>query len=143
MKKFLFAIIGLMFLSMVTSINVEAQSPRFGTTSKQDNTGRVLTYKYEAISYDDTVTVAPNAFETIYKYTTLTGNSIIYATETNCKIGDKAYFLFNLGSGGARTVTFSTGFTPSATMVVDSAQAASVTFMYNGSNFIEIGRAKQ
>jgi hypothetical protein len=139
MKNFItLLIVGLAFTA--TSF---AQSPRFGTTSRQDNTGRVLTYGYAAISYDDTVTVVPNAYETIYKYTTLTGNSLVYATETNAKIGDKVYFLFNLGSGGARTVTFGTGFIASATLVVDSAQAATITFMYNGSDYIEIGRAKE
>lgn len=141
MKKF----ISLLILAFAFTVGVSAQAttPRFGTSKNSDNTGRVLTYGYSAISYDDTVTVAPNAYETIYKYTTLTGNCIIYATETKCRVGDKVYFLFNLASGGARTVTFGTGFTASATMVVDSAQAASVTFMYNGSNFIEIGRAKE
>lgn len=141
MKKFI--LISILALSFLGSLAAQATTPRFGTSRNSDNTGRVLTYGYDAISYDDTVTVAPNAFETIYKYTTLTGNCIIYATETKCRVGDKVFFLFNLASGGARTVTFGTGFTASATMVVDSAQAASVTFMYNGSNFIEVGRAKE
>lgn len=139
MRKFI--LISFLF-AFALSVTAQATTPRFGTTSKTDNTGRVLTYKYVTPTYDDTITVVPNAFETIVKVAALTGNSDIFATETYSRVGDKVVFIFS-ASGGARTVTFRTGLTASATMVVDSAQVATVSFIYNGTNYVETGRAKE
>lgn len=140
MRKFI-SLIALMFAFTVLASG-QSTVPRFGTNKNQDNTGRILTWKYTQPSYDDTVTVVPSAFETIYKMASLTGNIDLFATETYSRVCDKITFMF-FASGGARTVTFRTGFTASATMVVDSAQSATVTFMYNGTNYIETGRAKE
>jgi len=135
--KFLIAI----FAFLAITISTEAQT-RFGTTANSDNTGRALTYKYQAPAYASTIAVTLNAYETIIKPAALTGNVTFNATVTSSKIGDKVYFMFS-ASAADRTVTFGTNFTPTATLVVDSGEVATATFMYNGSKFIELGRAKQ
>jgi hypothetical protein len=140
MKKLIFlslAVIGFTFASVAQST-----TPRFGTTPNKDNTGRVLTYSYSAPAYASTITVAPKHFETIYKVDSLTGNPSVVTTLTNAYAGDRITFIF-AAKGAARTVTFSTGMTPSATLVVDSAQVATATFMFSGSKFVEVSRAKQ
>lgn len=140
MKKFLaIAAFALMFS---TTSEAQSTTPRFGTTSNKDNTGRVLTYKYAAPAYGATITVVPSAYETIYKVDSLTGNPSVVTTLTNAYVGDKIVFHF-AAKGAARTVTFSTGMVPSGTLVVDSAQVATATFMFSGSKFVEVSRAKQ
>lgn len=138
MKKIIF----LALLAFSLSASAQIATPRFGTTAGRDNTGRVLTYGYSAPAYASTITVVPNAYETIYKVGTLTGNPSVVCTVTKAHVGDKVVFLF-LTSGAARTVTFGTGMIASATLVVDSAQNASATFVFNGTKFLEQSRAKE
>lgn len=137
-KLFSIAIIGLISLGSFA----QSTTPRFGTTASKDNTGRVLTYKYAAPAYGSTITVVPSAYETIYKVDSLTGNPSIVTTLTSSYLGDKITFYF-AAKDAARTVTFSTGMVPSATLVVDSAQVATATFIFTGSKFVEVSRAKQ
>lgn len=139
MKKLLvIAFVGLFTFAAAA----QSTTPRFGTTPNKDNTGRTLTYKYAAPAYASTITVVPSAYETIYKCDSLTGNPSIVTTLTSSYVGDKVTFYF-AAKGAARTVTFSTGMVPSATLVVDSAQVATATFMFTGSKYVEVGRAKQ
>lgn len=138
MKK----LFSLMFL-LALSASVFAQTtPRFGTSAGRDNTGRVITYSYTTPAYADTVELATKHYESVVKVAALTGDAVVVASTTNAKVGDKIYMIFN-ATGGARTVTFSTGMVPSATLVVDSAQKATASFIFDGTSFIEASRAKQ
>lgn len=138
MKK----IILLSIFAFSLSASAQIATPRFGTTAGRDNTGRVLTYGYSEPAYAATITVVPNRFETIYKVATLTGNASIVSTVTNAHVGDRIVFLFT-ADATSRTVTFSTGMIPSATLVVDISEKASATFIFNGTAFMEQSRAKQ
>lgn len=113
---------------ILTSLVSTAQ--RFGTPPGDDNTGRVLTYAYSAPSYTATLTVNPNAYETIVR-DTLTGAQTVIAKVTRAKVGDKLRFIF-VADGSNRIVTFSTGFSTTAAYTVTASQVYEVDFAYSG-----------
>jgi hypothetical protein len=48
-----------------------------------------------------------------------------------------------LADGTGRTVTFGTGFAPSATLAITASKHASASFVFNGALWMETGRAIQ
>jgi hypothetical protein len=109
-------------------------SPRFGVLPSEDNTARTLEYAYEEVAYAATKAIAPNAWETTYMFAQLTGVVSITATLTSAKVGDTLKFLFN-SDASARVVTFSTGFSPTAS------KRATAVFIFDGVSFVEQSRA--
>jgi len=82
--------------------------------------------------------------DTVVRVGTLTGNLSLTigvgSSTTHPYAGDTITCLF-LADGSNRTVTFSTGFTPSATLVVTASKRASASFMFDGTSWVETGRA--
>lgn len=117
-------------------------TPRFGTTTSSDKTGRVITYAYLTPSYDDTLTVAPKSSETYVKVGNLTGACLFNVATTNAKVCDKVYVMFY--GTDARTITWGADIVyVSSTLAVDSAQKANAVFMFDGTKWQEVSRAKQ
>lgn len=135
------------FIMLAISFSMQSQSiiPRFGTTPANDNTGRILTYKYVNATFANSYSVNANAYETIVKIGTLTHAQTLTATLTNCHLGDKLEIVFTSDTLTAgRVVTFSTGFVFSAaTLTVDASQKATICFIFDGIAWIETCRAKQ
>jgi hypothetical protein len=72
-----------------------------------------------------------------------TGNSTINAATvlTNLRQWDHVYFLIT-GNGGARTITWGTGFlVTAATLVSGSGKDLVAHFIYDGANLKEVSRA--
>jgi len=72
-----------------------------------------------------------------------TGNATINAatTITNLRQWDKVYFLIT-GTGGARTITWGTGFlVTAATLVSGSGKDLVAEFLYDGTNLKEVSRS--
>lgn len=103
---------------------------RFGTSTRDDNTGRVLTYAYSAPSFTATLNVNANAYETTVR-DTLTGAQTITATVTRCKVADKLRLIF-CADGTDRIVTFSTGFTTTTAYTVTASTSSIMRFSFNG-----------
>jgi hypothetical protein len=112
------------------------------TAPNQDNTARVLDNEYQAPVYAASIALKLNAHKTVVKPATLTGALSMTAETDRPKIGDELNVLF-LADGTGRTVTFSTGFAPSATLVVAASKRASATFIFDGAAWVETGRAIQ
>lgn len=55
-------------------------------------------------------------------------------------VGDRIQFLLT-PDGTTRVVTFGTGFLPTATLSVTTAKYATISFVFNGTSWIEEGRA--
>lgn len=144
MKNFIFKLLfcALALIATASISFAQSTSPKFGTAKNQDNTGRVLTYSYKVQTYAATDSVKPSAFDNTFK-TTLTGAQTLKADVTKGSVCDKMVLIYN-ATGAARTVTFSTGLVVSAsTLVVDSAQKATISFIHDGVNWVETARAKQ
>jgi hypothetical protein len=111
------------------------------TKPNEDNTGNIVTNQYQNPAYAASIALKLNAARTVVKVAQLTGALSITAETSRPQIGDELTLLFN-ADATARTVTFSTGFSPSAsTLVVAISKQATITFMFDGVSWVETGRA--
>lgn len=111
------------------------------TKPNEDNTGRIITVEYQAPAYAASIALKLNAAKTYVKVAQLTGALSITAETTRPQIADEMTIMFN-ADGTQRTVTFSTGFSPSAaTLVIPISKQAAITFVFDGTSWVETGRA--
>jgi hypothetical protein len=68
-----------------------------------------------------------------------TGNETINAASVG-PAGQRATFIFTAADASARTITFGTNFAASATVVRGASLRASITFVSDGTTWIEVGR---
>ena len=141
MKRILF--LGLIALTMGLTANAQ----RYGNTASgnvksKDNTGAVLSYDLTAPTYTATLTVAPKVFNLTVKPGTLTGAMTINATETSSFRGDHLTFIFT-SDGTGRVVTFGTNFISAGTLTLVASKQATASFIYDGTNYVEVSRAIQ
>ena len=149
MNKWLF----LAAFFMLTGITASAQNtiPRFGITPNDDNTGRILTYRY-FVAVDnpgaDTVNLAPRAWETIILINPVVDSlAFNISSLVNCYVGDRLTFqaLNSPGSGhllkfiGANYQTGSGG----PAIALTSGKRANITFRFDGTAWVETGRIVQ
>lgn len=117
---------------------------RFSGLPSDDNTSRILTNAYLTPDYAASIAIVPSTAHTVVKVGTLTGDAAITigvgTSSTPPYVGDTVTLLF-AASGANRTVTFSTGFLPSATLVVVDAKFGSASFMFDGAAWVETARA--
>jgi hypothetical protein len=110
------------------------------TKPNEDNTGRNITVEYQAPVYAASIALKLSAAKTYVKVGQLTGALSLTAETTRPQIGDELTVLF-AADATARTVTFSTGMVVSAsTLVVAISKFGSITFCFDGTNWVETGR---
>jgi len=114
--------------------------PRFAITPNEDNTGRVLTYDYKKPAYASTLSVKPNAFKTYIEPAVLTGAMTVNAVTTNAQEYDELVFIL-LSDTTSRTVTFGTNFKTTGTIAPAISKSATISFVFDGTNWLETGRA--
>jgi hypothetical protein len=121
-----------------------ATTSRFSGLAGDDNTSRVLTNAYLTPIYAASIAIVPTQAHTVVKPGALTGALSLTigvgTSSTNPYVGDTIRFLF-AASGADRIVTFSTGFKSAGTLTVVSAKWGSASFMFDGVNWVETGRA--
>ena len=115
-------------------------TPRIVTGKNQDVTSRVLTNDYSNPAYVATLALVPTANDTVVNVQQLTGAMTINVAVTGVYIGDKLHFMFAADSSN-RTVTFGTGLASGGTITVTASKYGFVDFMFNGTTFVETGRA--
>lgn len=136
-----------LFIALVafTAVNAQSTSPRFGTTKNSDNTGRVLTYKLVSVTDAagaDSVTIAPNAWETIYKVAALDSITFKSPVVTNSYYGDQVTLQITGTSGDLIKFTGS-NWVSTGTATLSSGLNAIITFRFNGTKWVEQSRVVQ
>lgn len=134
MKKFITI---LMFSMVAFMISAQSLTPRFGVLKNQDNTGRVLTYAYQALAFSTPLAITCDAYETTVKMGTLTGAQTLTANVTRCHTGDKLNILFT-DDGSGRTVTFGTGFASGGNITLSASAKAAIYFVFNGVGWFQL-----
>lgn len=108
-----------------------------------DNTDRIRNNAFLQPAYTSTIAIVPQTSYILVKPATLTGAVTftigVGSTTTPPYVGDKVEFLL-VSDGTTRTATFGTGFTSTGTLAVTTAKYASISFMFNGTNWQEVGR---
>lgn len=115
---------------------------RFGTTSNEDNTGRVLTLGYQTPVYAATLSLVANASKTFVQPATLTGVMTINAVVTKCQQFDELVLILKSDTT-SRVVTLGTNFVTAGTIAPAISKQATISFVFDGVKWIEICRALQ
>lgn len=122
-------------------------SPRFTGAKNNDNTDRLVKNDYQAPTYAASIAIAtsPYAAKTLVAITlagALTLTIGVGTSTTPPMVGDTVEFLI-LSDASIRIVTFSTGFGPAGTLTTVASKSVTASFMFNGTAWIETGRAIQ
>jgi hypothetical protein len=109
----------------------------------QDNTGRVLTFGYKAITDTATIALVPTDYSTVVNITELTANTTITVDVSTATAGIGARLDIILTGDATSpdtnyTVTFSTGFKVQTTniLTVTARKYGRASFIFNGSYWI-------
>ena len=142
----------ILFLSILFAfaINAEAQNtvPRYGITPNADNTGRVLTYAYAAVTDKagkDSITITANAFQTNY-INTVTDSVAFIANVTNCYAGDHITFIFIKGTGTGTALWLGSNWklsTANYRLSLTASKRTTIDFIFDGTYWLETGRVTQ
>jgi hypothetical protein len=130
------------FIFTMSMVNAQSTSPRFGTAKNTDNTGRVLTFKLVSVTDAagaDSVTIAPNAWETIYKVAALDSLTFKSPTVTNSYYGDQITLQIT-GTSGDLVKFTGTNWVSAGTATLSSGLNAIITFRFNGTKWVEQSR---
>lgn len=105
---------------------------------------RDIDHVITGVTYAATLAIAAaslNNGHTIYQPDTLTGALTLNLTAvTSSRIGDRLTVLL-LSDGTGRVVTFGTNIATSGTLTLVASKRGSATFMFDGTKFVETGRA--
>lgn len=109
-----------------------------------DKTDRIKTNQYLTPVYAAAITVKPIEALTLIKPAALTGaltlNLGVGSATTPPYVGDEVKCIFESAAGA--TVTYGTGTLPTvATQVIAAGKTATVSFMFNGTAWIETSRS--
>ena len=125
-------------------------TPRFGTAKNQDNTARVLTYKFISTADAagaDTVKFSPNAYTTISRPSAAlrVSDSIQYSitSTTTSYVGDKIECQFLAGAGTCKVKFIGSNWkagSGTTTLSMSSGTRASISFVFDGVYWIEVSR---
>ena len=140
MKKLLFI---LSFLIAVVAVNAQSTSPRFGTAKNQDNTGRVLTYNYVAVTDAtgaDSVIITPAAYQTFYRVTLTDSLTFKQPVLKASYAGDHITII---ASGASGTFIKFTGsyWVTSGTATLSTGGRSIISLTFDGAKWVENVRA--
>jgi hypothetical protein len=80
------------------------------------------------------MSIAPKAQYSTFNFAQLTGAATVNAVVTDQNIGDEAVLLF-AADGTQRIVTLGTNILSSGTLTIPASKTASVTLVFDGTNF--------
>ncbi len=159
MKKLLFILISFLAINLASAQSTATTTPRFGTATKDDNTGRVLTYAVIsttdlAQATLDTLTIQPNAYQTLVcmKVGTAMQNlsdSVCYkfsSKNTVYRLGDQVTFMISKGTGAGKIKFGGSQYiisTASTAVAIAANKTLIITFVYNGTKWVEVSRMTQ
>jgi hypothetical protein len=107
----------------------------------QDNTGRTIVYDYQAPAYAATLSPVVTAARTTVGPVALTGAATFNPSIAQSYIGDELTTLFSNGTAGILVVTNGANIASVGTLSVAAGKKGSITFVFDGSLWVETGRA--
>lgn len=126
----------------------QSTSPRFGTASNTDQTGRMLTYKYftvtdTASAKKDTINIKPAAWQTIYRMVLVDSASFGLSSLASSYAGDNLTFVFSAASGTPWVNFIGTNFVTAGIVTMTTRLRSVVKFIFDGAKWVETGRYTQ
>lgn len=130
--------------------SAQSTNPRFGTTAGADNTGRVLTYKYQTVTDAsgsvDSSALNTSAWETIVRVSLVDTICFKNPVVTRCYAGDKLTIVGSNSTAAVKRIKFSgsnwiTAGTASTT--ASTSGRAVISFIFDGAKWVEQSRVVQ
>lgn len=109
--------------------------------ANQDVTSRVLTNDYQSPAYAATISPNITMAKTVIGPIALTGALTLNPSVANSYIGDTLDVLFTNGTIGALVVTLGANCSVTGTLSVAAGKKGTISFMFDGSTWVETGRA--
>lgn len=110
---------------------------RYSTVPGSDNTYSIQHKAIAAPTYSTTISVIPDAEETVYDVATLSGNTTFNIAKSLAYTGDKVTLIFK-ATGSTRTVTWGNYITGnSTTLSVTTSKNVVVWFVFDGSTWVQ------
>jgi len=125
------------------SVNAQSTSPRWGSAKNEDNTGAVLTWKYVVLADAigaDSVILSPNAYNSVYKIALTDSVYFKSPVVKNSYVGDNLILVAG-GASGAKIKFSSTLLVTAGTATLSTSGKAIIRFIFDGSKWVESGRA--
>jgi hypothetical protein len=149
MKRIL--ILAVSFIALVNCSFGQTATPRFGITPNQDNTGRILTYRFihaTDTTGADTVNLVPSSWETLVLLNPIVdGLSFNVSTVSNTYAGDWLTFQMVNGSTAGNIVKFiGTNFqfgSGGSSITFKASGRAYISFRFDGTYWVETMRMVQ
>lgn len=115
--------------------------PTVSTSPQQDNTGRIVTYDYQAPAYAATISPSIVASKTVIGPIALTGALTLNPAIASSLIGDEIIASFTNGTAGALVVTLGANCSVTGTLSVAAGKKGTITLYFDGATWVETGRA--
>jgi hypothetical protein len=145
MKKILLIALTMVLIGVANFAHAQSTTPRFGITANNDNTGRVLTYKYLAVTDAtgaDSIAVTPAAWQSHYQVTLTDSFTFKQPNITRCYATDNLRIIAS-GASGTK-IKFTGSYWQSAgTATLSSGGRAVIDFVFDGSKWVESNRTVQ
>jgi hypothetical protein len=132
----------LAFTLSVLFIQAQSTTPRFGVPPR-DNTGRVLTYRYVAVTDAagaDSITLNPRAWENIYVFNLVDSIYLKTPGVTNSYCGDIIKIILEGTTSGNKIKLNSGWIYTSSSFAVSTKKKGVISFIFDGTNWVETGR---
>lgn len=143
MKQLIFSILFLLVGSL--AVDAQSTSPRFGTATNQDNTGRVLTYKYLTLTDAagaDSLTIRPAAYHTVYRVDLADSLFLKSPSVADSYAGDQVTIVAS-GASGDLLKFAGTNFITAGTATLSTSARAIIHLVFDGSKWVEASRVVQ
>jgi hypothetical protein len=144
MKKYLLSTIIALLFSV--AIFAQSTSPRFGTASNGDNTGRVLTYAKTLLTDAtgaDSVILFPRYYTTYYDVTLLDSFTLKQPNVTQSYYGDKIILVVHAPSGTPKLKFTGSNWITAGTATLGAGLRAIIELDFDGANWVEASRVVQ
>lgn len=147
MKKIVFLSL---FVAMASVALAQNTVPRYGIATNQDNTGRVMTWKYlkpTDAAGADTVKLFPKAYTTVVQFTALDSLAFNVTNLAQSYVGDELEFIVTNIAGSGHLVKFVGSNwqmgSGGAAITLTASKRANIFFVFDGTFWVENSRLVQ
>lgn len=128
-----------------TTVSAQSTSPRFGTSSKDDNTGRVLTYAKISLTDAagaDSATLYTTNYSTVVAVALTDSFTLKSPTVKKCYYSDRLTIIAT-GTSGKKLKFTGSNWIATGAATLSSGGKAVINFVFDGTKWVEEARVVQ
>lgn len=124
----------------------QSATPRYGTTPNQDNTGRILTFRFVTLTDAagaDSVVGRPKDYETTYRVTLVDSFTFKQPVITSCYAGDYITIIASAASGTPKLKFTGSNWITAGSATLSTGLRAVIRLVFDGAKWVEVSRVVQ